>query len=693
MLLTPQSIAIIGASAQPGKVGHDVLKNLKDQGYAGKLFPVNPKGGEILGITAYVDIAALPEAPDLAIVITPAATVAGILLECATKGTKNIVVISAGFKETGTDEGKAREAELATIAREHGLTLIGPNCLGILRPQVKMNASFAKDLPPAGGIALVSQSGAFAVALLDAAAQLKLGFSAVVSVGNKTVTDECDLIELLAQDPETTVIGLYLENINDGRRFREVAKRVGAIKPIVLIKAGVSSFGARAASSHTGALAGNTAAIDAVCAQANIHRATTLEEFTDLLRVLSSQPGLVSRDIAIITNAGGPGILASDAAERVGLNLPRLTSATEAELRKALPPTASTGNPIDVIGDAGLDRYQAALQACIDDPGIDGIAVLLTPQVMTPCAEVARAVVAAKRTTPLVPMTASFMGGASVEEARSILADAGIPTFDTPERAIAALAALRPHTHDNGTSAPIVDAGRRRDAHALLAGSEGLIDESRAQRLFTLYDLPTPHQGVAHDPEEAGRIAADIGMPLVAKVSSPDILHKTDIGGVRVGIKTPEEAVAAYGEIEKNVREHMPQARWNGVLLQRLLPPGDEFIIGGVRDPSFGPLVMVGLGGIYTELFRDTCFRMAPVSEAEAYAMLTQLKAWKLLLGMRGKAQRDIAALARTLVQVGLLLEECPQIAELDCNPVIVNDGGVSIADVKVVVQTPKTSR
>jgi acetyltransferase len=686
-LLSPSSIAVIGASATPGKVGHDVLKNLLEQGYEGTVYPVNPKGGIILGHAVHASIGEIRSTPEMAVVITPAPTVPGVLEECAAAGTLQVIIISAGFKETNTDEGKRLEAEVARIAREKKMTVIGPNCLGLLRPSVGMNASFAKDVPPAGGIALVSQSGAFAVAILDAAPALRMGFSSVVSIGNKAVTDECDLLELLADDAETTVIGLYLESIVDGRRFRDVAARVSRKKPVVLLKAGVSSFGRRAAASHTGALAGSDGAVDAVCRQAGIRRAHDLEEFTDLLRALSVQPALQEPRIAVVTNAGGPGILAADAAERCGLTLPPLADVTIAALKESLPPAAGLNNPVDVVGDAGADRYAAAIQACMRDPNVDGLIVLLTPQVMTPCAEVARLLVGASRKSKMLPIATSFMGGGSVVEAIGILGEAGIPNFATPERAVRAMAGLRMAVSTPRTPGTTqVNAQRQQQAAAILGKNEGLLPEDATHALFALYGIPAPLQRLARSAEDAAAMAQEIGYPVVAKVSSPDIIHKTDVGGIRIGLQDAAAIRDAYTEIEANVRRAMPNARWNGVLVQQQLPPGDECIVGGVRDPSFGPLVMAGLGGIFTELFRDTGLRLAPIKEEDAYALLSELKSWAMLLGMRGRSPRDIPALARILVAIGDLLVECPRITELDCNPVILGEDGVMVADGKVIV-------
>jgi acetyltransferase len=690
-LLSPSSIAIIGASAEEKKVGHIVLKNLISQGYKGAIYPVNPKGGEILGKTAYASVAAIPGEVDLAVVVTPAKTVASLAEECGKKGVKTLVVISAGFGEIGTNEGHAMEKSLVETAKKYKMKLIGPNCLGVMRPSAGINVSFAENLEKSGSIALLSQSGALAVALLDAAQQTGLAFSLMVSMGNKAAMDECDFLEVCAEDPETKVIGMYVESINNGKRFLEVAKRVAQKKPIVLIKSGVSEHGRKAVSSHTGALAGSDSAIDAACMQTGIHRARSAEEFTDLLQVFSMQPSLLSPHIAVITNAGGPGILATDSAEKEGLMLVALEEKSEDRLRPSLPPAASTGNPIDVLGDADEVRYAAALDTCADDPNIDGIVVLLTPQVMTPAEKVADAVINMHRDHPLIPVTASFMGNTHVTKAIEKLQKAGIPNYPTPERAMRAMGALKHGPHLRQGYGGQVGLGKKEChvshlADSLLKDKKGLLSEETVQELFALYNLPLIRGRVAKSAEEAVRIAEDIGYPVVAKVSSPQILHKTDIGAVRVNLKTADEVAGAYKEIVKNSTGHFPGAVIDGVLLQQFLPAGSEFIVGALRDPSFGHLVMAGLGGIYTELFRDTAFRIAPIGEQEGYEMLQQLRSWKLLLGLRGQKQSDIEALAKLIANVSHLVHDCPQISELDLNPVLVWNDKVVIADAKVVI-------
>ena len=704
-LLQPSSIAVIGASSQEGKVGHDILKNLLTQGYAGKVFPVNVKGGEIMGKKVFASVREILDSIDLAIIVIPASVVPEALRECGEKGIKSVIVVSAGFSEVHTDEGKLLEAELIAIAKKYQITLVGPNCLGIVRPSIKMNASFAKDLSPRGKTALISQSGATAVALMDAAPEEGIGLSLMASIGNKAQMDECDWLELCEKDPETQVIAFYLESIRDGRKFRDIAMRVVQTKPIVLLKAGVSAHGIQAAASHTGALAGSDSAIDALCKETGIHRAHTSEEFFDLLGILSAQPTLLSSRIAIITNAGGPGILATDAAEREGLALPALTDAIDAALKPKLPAAASTHNPIDVIGDAGADRYEAALTACREDANIDGLVVILTPQVMTPVKEIAETIIRITKTAPLMPVATCFMGGDSVQEGMKILRANGIPCYSTPERAVRAIAALQTkkqechHERDEGRHAEDMVRRAHHDTFDLTSIQSGLLNEESTEQLFALYDLPIPKQALATTPEEAVMIAEKIGYPVIAKISSPEILHKTDMGGVRANLKTKEEVLQAYADIMKNAEAFLQPTTYNltpnsaskptiqGILIQQFLPVGDEFIVGCIRDPSFGPLIMTGLGGIYTELFRDTSFRIAPVTKKTAYDMLAVLKSWKLLLGMRGKAMRDIDALADLIERVSVMMTENPQIKELDLNPVLVSSDSIVIADAKVVME------
>ncbi len=687
MFLEPTSIAIVGASPETQKLGHYILRNVLTQGFAGAVYPINPKHDEIMGRQAYTSISAVPETIDMVVVVTPASTVIDIARQCAEKGVKTLVVISAGFGEIGTKEGIDLERKLLQVCRKGGMRLIGPNCLGILRPNIGLNASFASFLPKKGPIALISQSGAMAVALLDRSSALGMRYSMIVSIGNKADMDECALLEVCEEDDETAVIGLYLESIKDGRRFMELARRIGVKKPIVLLKSGISKRGSLAVSSHTGALAGSGAAIDAVCRQTGIRRARTTDEFLDILRTLGSQPPLPSPRIAIITNAGGPGVLATDEAEKQLLELPTLSEATIAHLRSALPIAASTKNPIDIIGDALADRYDAALLGCVQDPNIDGAAVMLTPQVMTPVTEVAQAIVKLHKRHPLFPIVTSFMGSDSVRDASDVLARGDVPNFESPERAIRALASLRSPTLLQNLH---VSDGREEEragvAGQLLHSMNGLLDESVTEDLLEIYGLRLPDQSVVQSMDEARAFAQEAGYPLIAKISSPDILHKSDIGAVVQHIRSEKELMTAYDTILENCRKHAPSAGIRGILLQPVIAADYECIVGAVRDPSFGPLIMVGLGGIFTEVFRDTSFRIAPIDESDAYDMLTRLKSWRMLQGMRGKPAADIDSIVRTVVSVSQLMIDCPHVKELDLNPLLVTADATIVADAKVIV-------
>jgi len=685
-MFEPSSIAIIGASATEGKVGHDILKNLIEEGYEGDIFPINPKHKEVLGEKCAASVKDVPESIELAVVVIPARLVPNALEDCAEKSIKNIVIISAGFGEVGTDEGNAMEAEVKRIAKEHQLNIIGPNCLGILRPSFKMNASFAAHLPPEGSVALISQSGAMAVAVMDASKEIGIGYSMIASIGNKTVMDESDILLIAGEDKKTSVIGFYLESINDGKKFLQTLIEVGATKQIVILKSGVSEHGSEAASSHTGALAGNDASINALCAQSGAVRAHNTEEFVDILEAFSTQPHLPSPRIAVITNAGGPGILATDAAEKVKLEMPALSEAIETELKKSLPPAASTKNPIDVVGDADLARYEAALKAVGEDPNIDGVAILMTPQVMTPVEAITKTIIDWQKKHTTMPVVTSFMGNENVHTEKLAIQKAGIPCFETPERAIAALGSLQNTNNRSSTTDYQIDTQRAEAANTILSNYTGLIPEDAVQQLFELYNIPLPAQKVATTEEEAVEYAAEIGYPVIAKISSPHILHKTDIGAVCAHLLTEDDIHTAWKEIMNNVKKYHPDAEIRGILIQKFLEAGNEFIIGSTRDSVFGHLVMAGLGGIYTELLNDTAFRIAPIDEEEAYRQLQDLISWELLLGMRGGAQLDIKDTVAILVNISQMVTECPQIKDIDLNPVFVHEDHVVVADAKVVI-------
>lgn len=692
--LDPTSVAVVGASSEPGKVGHEVLRNLLE-GFRGTVTAVNPKHQAVLGVRCVASVMDIEPRPDLVVVAVPAPFVEAVIRDCAKVGIPTVVIISAGFRELGTEEGKVREKVIQEIATEGGMQLVGPNCLGVLLPHVGANASFARNLPTPGNVALLSQSGAMAVALLDALEEWKsLGMSFVVSMGNKAVMEECDFLEIALEDRRTEVVGLYLESITNGRRFLEVAGRVAKGKPVVLLKSGVSAEGARAAASHTGSLAGSDAAVEAACRQAGVLRCRTSEEFLDTLLVLSSSSSLAGNRIVILTNAGGPGILASDAMRAEGLQLSTLAPATQERLRSVLPASASVGNPVDVVGDADAKRYADALEALRRDPEVDGLVVVLTPQVMTQVEETAKLLSTVKGGRRLLPIAAAFLGGSSVRAGVEVLRSSGVPSYPSPERAVRALARLWraqvARKEQEQRAAPAVrrrSVGQRSTAtKGIMHRRSGLLSEEIVADLFTLYHIPMPRSALARDPEEAVRMAEEIGFPVVLKVSSPDIVHKTDVGGIRANLVSVPSVREAFEQIQESVAERAPSAGVRGILVQRFLPLGQEFIVGAVRDPTFGHLLMVGWGGIYTEVFRDRTFRIAPLLERDAYAMLQELRAWEVLLGARTGKRSDIDALAGLLLKISELVTDAPEISDLDLNPVFVSEKGVVVADAKVIV-------
>ncbi len=679
-LFHPSSIAIIGASDKAGKIGYVITNNLRTQGYKGDIYPINHKDDTVQGLPAYASVLDTPSIPELVVIAIPGAYVPAVLEECGQKGCKDIIVISAGFGEVHTEDGNKLEAELQAVSKKYNLNIIGPNCLGVLAPPSGMNASFYSAMPPSGDIALISQSGAITVALMDSCqgehALQPLGFSFVASIGNKTILDECDYLEMCRDDEHTKVIGFYLESITDGTRFLKLCREINPIKPIVLLKSGVSSAGAKAASSHTGALAGNDAAIEALVKQAGITRAHTLSELIDILAVKHTQPALPSNNVAVITNAGGAGILATDAAEQCNLKLPKLLDKSNELLTAQLPPAASLHNPIDILGDATPDKYKLAIEACLQDSNIDGICVLLTPQAQTNAKEVAIILGELSAKEPLTPIVASFMGAANIADAQEVLTGSNVPHFDSPKRAMQALASLRQHKLETFEHLDGVPPSTLKE--------HGLLTPELTTTMLHNYQLPHPTQLVVTSAGDALKHAQEVGYPLIAKVDSPELAHKTDVGGVVANIESDEQLGAAYTDIIANVKRNAPHATINGMLLQPMLPAGNEFIIGGIRDASFGPMVMVGLGGIYAELFKDTSFRIAPITKEAAYNMLSELTSWKLLLGMRGKPQQDIDALADAIVSVGSMMNNHPEIESIDLNPVLVRDKEVMVVDAKI---------
>ena len=670
-----------------------VLENILASGYKGKVFPVNPSHTEILSLPCYPSVADLPETPELAVIIVPAPAVQEVLEQCGARGVKAAAIISAGFKESGR-EGYRRETELRQAAERLGMAVLGPNCLGVADTNTPLNATFATKAPLPGKVAFMSQSGALCTAVLGWSEENHLGFSRFISLGNKMDLNESDMLEALENDVNTSVIAAYLEGISDGERFLKVTTRVSRSKPVIIFKAGVTQAGARAVSSHTGTLAGSENAYTAAFSASGALRAEKVEDLFMLALGFSAQPPPAGPKVCVVTNAGGPGIIASDALERAGLTLAGLSQETTRNLRENLPEAASVYNPVDVLGDAGSDRYRLAITAALADPGVDALMIVLTPQAMTKATDTAR-VVAECAGGAAKTVFAVFMGGSEVNEAEDIMREAGIPNFQFPEEAVGTLRSMKAYT--DFLSRPRqthvrfnVDRQKVRDIFEKIRGQNRReLVEVEARDVLDAYGLPVARTILATNLEECIKAGREIGYPVVIKIASPQILHKTDVGGVVVGIENTDELISAYERVTANARKFFPQADIWGVLVQEMLPPSRELILGMNRDSQFGPLLMTGLGGVYVEVLKDVSFRLAPVSEEDVLDMLRELKSYWLLKGARGEPPADIDAVIESMLRVSQLVTDFPEITELDINPLrVLEDGkGCLAADARIVLE------
>jgi len=653
---------------------------IRDRGYSGCLYPVNPKADEILGLKAYPSVLDIPDPVDLAVIVIPYPFVPAVLEQCGQKGIPAVVVISAGFREAGR-EGLEREMELIETARKYNLRLIGPNCLGVIDTNTPLNATFAAGMPPAGPIAFMSQSGALGVAVLDLALAGRIGFSKFVSLGNKADVSETDLLEAWGDDPASRVILIYIEGLPDGQKFIQVAREVTRHKPVVAIKGGVTRSGSRAVSSHTGSLAGSEAAYMAAFRQAGVIRAPSLEALLDYARAFAYQPLPRGPRVAILTNAGGPGILATDALERAGLELARLNRETTAALEGFLPGEASVANPVDILGDASAERYEQALQVLLADRGVDSVIVIAVPQAVIDIEATAEAVgrLAAETDNPLL---GCFIGEASMETGVAILDRHGVPNYPFPERAAMALAAMDAYRRER--ERPIFEVQpctvRTSPVRELFdrVRAEGRVSigDAEAREVLKAYGFPVPESRLARTPEEAVEIAEEIGYPVVLKIASPDILHKTDVGGVRLNLGSPDDVRDAFDLIVYRAGRYVPGARLWGCLVQQMVPGGREVLVGMSRDPQFGPLVAFGLGGIYVEALKDVVFRVAPFGRQEAEEMIREIRSYPLLEGIRGEPPADHEAMVDALLRISQLVTDFPEIVELDINPLMVFEEG-----------------
>jgi acetate---CoA ligase (ADP-forming) len=682
----PHSVAVVGASNKKGKVGYEIMTNIVNGGYKGRIFPVNKNETEIDGIKCYPDLESIGQVPELVIIVVPAPVVQNVMVQCGKIGVKAVVIITAGFKEIGK-EGKELETQVVETAKRAGIRIIGPNCLGLIVPNNKLNASFGGDIPLPGTIGYLSQSGALLAGILDLARANEIGFSKLVSFGNKADIDELDVMMALGDDKETKVIAGYLESITDGDVFVRRAEKISNKKPILLIKAGVSSAGAKAASSHTGSLAGDDTAYEAVFDRAGIIRCNSIQQQLDYALAFADQPLPKGSSIAVITNAGGPGIIAADAIERQGLGFAQLNKQTVAKLSKVLPPAANLLNPIDVLGDALADRYEFALDVALDDPNVDIVIVLLTPQAMTQPTETAQSIVKIAHKKPNKPVLACFIGARKVEEGVKILREGGIPPYSSPEYAVAAAKVMVDYVKWCSRPERVVKlfpVNRRKVENIIekhLRQGIREVGEAEAKEVIEAYGFATPKGSIATTPEQAANIAEQIGYPVVLKIWSPDIIHKSDVGGVKIGLENAGQVRDAFDLMMYRIPKKMPKAEILGVLVQQMCTGGKEVILGMKRDPRFGPLMMFGMGGTMVEVLKDVSFYLAPLTEEEAKQMLINTRTYKILTGVRGQESVDIDAIAEGLQRLSQLVTEFPEIKELDINPYIVGpEGTVPIA-------------
>jgi acetate---CoA ligase (ADP-forming) len=676
----PRSVAVIGASSHPDKVGYAVLANIIKSGYEGKIYPVNPKAHEIQDVECFHDVHDIPEVPDLAVIIVPAIHVPETVSELAGRGVRGSVIISAGFKEVGI-EGRRLEREIVKRARAGNMRLMGPNCLGIINTALPLNASFARKIPPKGSIGVISQSGAICTSLIDWARDEIVGFSKLISLGNNADLVESDFVEALTHDKDTTVISMYLEGVSDGKRFFKAISAATRVKPVVLYKAGITQAGAQAASSHTGALAGSEKAYDALCTQASILRAGSVEELMALSRSFAIQPVPKGPSVGIVTNAGGPGIIASDACEKAGLSLAQISARTLDRLRKYLPAAASMHNPIDILGDADALLYAIATEALLDDPAVDAVLIILTPQAMTEIYRTADEIIRIARNSHKTLMC-SFMGAGSVNAPVNRLQKAGIPNIPYPDQAMLVLGRMfeRQIELQRTTSHAVKFDVAETDVKKLFGRykdrGEVQVEGDDCRKVLGAYGIPFAPYEVAGDLEAAVKDAEEMGYPVVMKIVSPQILHKTDVGGVVLNIKNSKQLAKEYDDMMMNIHRRMPSAEIYGVGIQKMMPQGRELILGIVKDPQFGPMVMVGLGGIYVEAFKDVVFRLAPVTPGEAARMLRELQAFRLLEGLRGEPPADVEAVEEILQRTSQLAVDNPALAEMDINPLMVYNAG-----------------
>jgi acetate---CoA ligase (ADP-forming) len=694
-IFQPKSIAVIGASNKEGKIGHSVMTNLTvDSEYEGPVYPINPKDEEVLGIKAYKSILDVPGDVDAAVIIVPSKFALAVTKECGEKGVKGLIVIASGFSEVGK---KDLEQDMVAMAHEYGMKVLGPNIVGVLSNSDNMNASFAPCLPLAGGAALVSQSGALLIAMDTATYTRRVGFDKLISIGNMSDVDFGDCVTWLDAEENTSAISLYIEGNKNGRKFMQAAQK--AKKPIIALKSGISAHGAAAAASHTGSLAGAAKVYKAAFEQGGVVQASDLNNLFDRTLALTLQPSLKGDNLLIITNGGGVGVLATDAAERYGIPLSFAPEDVQTELKKHMPEFGSAKNPVDVTGMAGKDWYVESCGYAITHPWVDGLVVLYCETAVTDPLDIAKGVKQAIDQAGIAdkPVTISFVGGERSDAAIQWLVENGIPAYDAPDTAINAMAALREYSKIKAHTATVseyVETGNREAALKIIEGARAAgrdsLTEVEAKLVFKAYGMPVTHNLLSTSEDEAVKLANEIGYPVVLKIVSPDILHKSDAGGVKVNVKDDASVREAYQTILANAKAYKADADIHGIVIQEMAPWGTEVILGSVNDPTFGPTMMFGLGGIFVEVLKDVTFRVTPVSPGQAKNMLTEINGAPILAGVRGEAPRDCEALLDTIVKYSQMVFELEdEIDESDANPVLVYEEGkgLKVADARVILK------
>jgi len=694
-LLKPRSVAVIGASRREGSIGNKIFTNLLDASFKGPVFPVNPQADTIASVKAYPSITAIPSLIDLVIIVVPAKSVLTAADECGKKGVKAVIVISAGFAENDP-EGAKRQRELVTTCRRYGMRLVGPNCMGVINtdPAISLNATFSHVFPPRGNIAMATQSGALGLVILEYAKNLGIGLSTFSSVGNRADVSSNDLLEYWRDDPDTSVIMLYLESFGNPRKFARIARSVSPHKPIIAVKAGRSAAGSRAAASHTGALATVDIAADALFAQTGIIRVDSLEQLFDVADVLARQPLPRGSRIGILTNGGGPGALAADACAANGFDLPVLSEETLAGLRALLPERASLSNPIDIT-DVGAAEYRGALSLLAADPNIDAVIVIFIPPVFACPEEVATVIreLAPEFRLRGKPLVASFMGQRGCVPGSNLPAGvAGVPSFAFPESAVYALAWARDYSmlrdRPRGSIPHLAGIEREKANTIIQPAAKGWLPPEAVHSLLEAYGIRSLVPRFARDLDQVLAAAAGIGYPVVLKIDSDTIIHKTEVGGVSLDIASPKELKAAYTRMMEKLKTTGREAEVRGVTIQKMAPEGVELIAGITHDATFGPLILFGLGGIYAELFKDTAVRIHPLTDTDAREMVRSVKAYKLLEGFRGAPPADVAAVEELLLRLSTMAEDLPRIKELDLNPVraFAAGEGYTVVDARVLL-------